>query len=48
MGDIHVTRELLFGTLRGELPTEILVQVGLQHLLKLCPYCRREFESFRQ
>ena len=48
MGDIHVTRELLLGILRGELPAELLGQVGLQHLLKLCPYCRREFEAFRR
>ena len=48
MGDIHVTRELLLGILHGELPAELLGQVGLQHLLKLCPYCRREFEAFRR
>ena len=48
MGDIHVTRELLLGVLRGELPTDLLTQVSLQHLLRLCPYCWREFEAFRR
>ena len=28
MGDIHVTRELLLGILRGELPAELLGQVA--------------------
>ena len=48
MGDIHVTRELLLGVFRGELPTEVLTQVSLQHLLRLCPYCWREFDAFRR
>ncbi len=48
MDDIHVTRELLLGVFRGELPTALLTRVGLQHLLDLCPRCRREFEAFRR
>ena len=48
MDDIHVTRELLLGVFRGELPTPLLAQVSLQHLLDLCPRCRREFEAFRR
>ncbi|HWM89636.1 MAG TPA: hypothetical protein VN493_02600 [Thermoanaerobaculia bacterium] len=48
MADIHVTRELLLGVHRGELPPRLLTQIGLQHLLSLCPHCRREFEAFRR
>ncbi len=48
MADIHVTRELLLGVHRGELPPRLLTQIGLQHLLSLCPHCRREFERFRR
>ena len=48
MGDIHVTRELLLGVQRGELPLRLLTQIGLEHLLSLCPYCRQEFEAFRR
>jgi tetratricopeptide (TPR) repeat protein len=48
MEDSHVTRELLLGAFRGELPTAFVAQVGLQHLLGLCPRCRREFEAFRR
>ncbi|MFL6198463.1 MAG: hypothetical protein ACJ76J_04775 [Thermoanaerobaculia bacterium] len=48
MGEIHVTRELLLGVYRGELPAALLSQVGLKHLLNVCPHCRREFEAFRR
>jgi tetratricopeptide (TPR) repeat protein len=48
MAEIHVTRELLLGVHRGELPARSLTQIGLQHLLSLCPHCRREFEAFRR
>jgi tetratricopeptide (TPR) repeat protein len=48
MADIHITRELLLGVHRGELSARVLMQIGLQHLLSLCPLCRREFERFRR
>lgn len=48
MAEIHLTRELLLGVHRGELPARSLTQIGLQHLLSLCPHCRREFEAFRR
>lgn len=48
MADIHITRELLLGVHRGELSARLLTQIGLQHLLSLCPLCRREFERFRR
>jgi tetratricopeptide (TPR) repeat protein len=48
MADIHLSRELLRGLLRGELPPRIVVQIGLQHLMGLCPSCRDEIEAFRR
>ena len=48
MADIHITKELLLGVHRGELPARLLMRIGLQHLLSLCPLCRREFERFRR
>jgi tetratricopeptide (TPR) repeat protein len=48
MADIHLTREMLRGVLRGELPARLLVQTGLEHLMSLCPSCREEIESFQR
>lgn len=48
MAETHVTRELLLGVSRGELPQRFLAQVGLRHVLELCPYCRKEYESYTQ
>ncbi len=47
MADIHLTREMLRAVLRGELPARIISQIGLQHLMSLCPSCRQEVEAFR-
>lgn len=48
MAETHITRELLLGVHRGEIPAALLSQIKLRHLLGLCPYCRREFEAFRR
>jgi tetratricopeptide (TPR) repeat protein len=48
MADIHLTREILRALLDGELPARLVVQIGLQHLMSLCPSCREEIEAFRR
>jgi tetratricopeptide (TPR) repeat protein len=48
VADIHITRELLRAVSRGELPPEVLVRIGAEHLLSLCPGCRREVTAFRK
>jgi tetratricopeptide (TPR) repeat protein len=48
MGDIHLTRELLRAVEHGDLPARLLTQVGLQHLVALCPHCRREIRAWEQ
>jgi len=48
MDDIHFSRELLRAVSRGELPVKLLSQIGLQHLMDLCPYCRREIRAWQK
>ena len=48
MGDIHLTRELLWAVARGELPAHLITQMGVQHLMSLCPTCRRELAAFQK
>ena len=48
MEDIHVTRLLLWGVVRGELPTRSLVEIAAQHLAALCPTCKAQFEDFQR
>lgn len=48
MGDIHVTQELLDGVVSGKVSSQVLAQVGWQHLMALCPFCRSEFEAWKQ
>ncbi len=48
MAHIHLTRELLLAVSRGERPSRLLLQLGLDHLLGLCPYCLEEFQSFER
>jgi tetratricopeptide (TPR) repeat protein len=48
MADIHVTRELLWAVTRGELPAGIVADLGAQHLMSLCPTCRREVTAFQK
>lgn len=45
---VHLDRDLLHGVHRGELPAELLSQIGLRHLLDVCPHCRREAQAFRE
>lgn len=47
MADIHITRELLRAASRGELPPRVLLNLGLEHLIALCPTCRLEVEAWR-
>lgn len=48
MADIHLTRELLWAVSRGELPPSVVTQVGAQHLMSLCPTCRKEITAFQK
>lgn len=47
MEETHVTREILQAAARGELPPRVLTDLGLRHLMALCPVCRREIEAFQ-
>lgn len=47
MSDIHLTRELLRSASRGEVAPRVLTQIGLQHLMALCPHCRREIAAWQ-
>ena len=48
MTDIHITRELLAATARGELPARMLTEIGVEHLTSLCPTCREEFKAYQR
>lgn len=48
MADIHITRDLLWAVTRGELPANVLTQVGMQHLMSLCGTCRKEINAFQK
>ncbi|HWM90496.1 MAG TPA: hypothetical protein VN493_06980 [Thermoanaerobaculia bacterium] len=48
MAPIHVSREILRAVLRGELTPQMLLQIGWEHLIEACPYCRLEFEAFQR
>lgn len=48
MADIHLTRELLWAVSRGELPPSVVTQIGMQHLMSLCPACRKEINAFQK
>jgi tetratricopeptide (TPR) repeat protein len=48
MADIHITRELLRAAHRGELPPRLLLQIGAQHLMAICPHCRREIDAWQK
>lgn len=47
MSDIHITREILRAVSRGDLPLQVLREIGWQHLLKLCPSCETEYQAWR-
>ena len=46
MADIHLTREILRALLRGEVPGRMVIQIGLEHLMNVCPCCRQEVQAF--
>ncbi len=48
MGNMHLTREMLRAVSRGELPARVVTQIGLDHLLHLCPFCRQELQAFQE
>lgn len=48
MADIHVTRDLLWAVARGEVPASAVTQIGVQHLMSLCPTCRQELLAFQK
>lgn len=48
MADIHVTQELLDAVVSGKVSSQVLAQVGWQHLMSLCPFCRSELEAWKQ
>lgn len=47
MSDIHITREILRAVSRGDLPLQVLREIGWQHLLKLCPTCEAEYRAWQ-
>lgn len=48
MADSHITRELLRAVARGELPPRLLVEIGAEHLMSICPHCRKEFDGWKK
>lgn len=45
--DLHLDRKLLLGAYRGEIPLDFVHELGMAHLLELCPHCRQEVRAFR-
>src|SRR5262245_31542355 len=48
MADLHLTRELLRAVAQGELPVGVVSRLGFNHLMNLCPHCRREIEAWQK
>jgi tetratricopeptide (TPR) repeat protein len=48
LSDIHLTADLLAAVARGDLPARVLTEVGINHLLNLCPTCREGFELWQE
>ncbi|HEX2642709.1 MAG TPA: hypothetical protein VHU81_06935 [Thermoanaerobaculia bacterium] len=48
MSDIHITRVVLRAVHRGDLPLNVLLEIGWRHLLELCPTCDQEYRAWRQ
>ena len=38
----------LWAVTRGELPVSVVADLGTQHLMSLCPTCRRELTAFQK
>ena len=48
MADLNITRDLLRSVSRGEIPPRLLTQLGVQHLMSLCPHCRAEILEWQR
>jgi tetratricopeptide (TPR) repeat protein len=48
VADLHITQDMLDGVSRGELSSRFLAELGLKHLLSLCPHCRAEFQAWQR
>jgi tetratricopeptide (TPR) repeat protein len=48
VSDIHITKDLLDAVFLGRAPARMLAEIGLQHLMALCPHCHAEFEAWRR
>lgn len=44
---IHLDRELLRAVFSGELPSQLIAELSMKHMLELCPLCRREAQAFK-
>lgn len=43
----HLSRLLLKAVIRGELPVGLVTRIAMEHMLNLCPDCRREYELMK-
>lgn len=43
---MHVTHKLLMAVFEGEVPRKVLEEIVKEHLMFLCPVCRKEIETF--
>jgi tetratricopeptide (TPR) repeat protein len=48
VSDIHITPALLAAVERGERPASVLIRVGWNHLMHLCPTCRAGFQAWQR
>lgn len=48
MAGIHLTRELLRAVSGGKLPASVVTRIGMEHLMSLCPTCRKEIAAFQK
>jgi tetratricopeptide (TPR) repeat protein len=48
MSDIHISRELLAARARGELGSDELLQITLQHLSRRCSHCEEEILAWQR
>lgn len=48
MSETHITREMLRAVARGELPSRVLIEFAVKHLVALCPSCREEIAAWER
>jgi tetratricopeptide (TPR) repeat protein len=48
MSDIHLTRDLLEASSRGEITHHEMLQIALQHLSRHCPHCQEEILAWQR